>query len=732
MVDQFDFIDPIIPPGTQEGMPFPDPQILLGEPPMVEDPPETTKAIDQLNAYLSMTNIAEDIDEDVLKEMGKKVVEDYKIDLSSREEWEEMIDIALDLAKQMGKEKLFHGERMANVKYPALATAAIQFQARALSNIIKGKDVVKGKVVGLAVPPEAPTPEMPGPMDQPPEMSMSGPPMGQPPMPSMEEMVKAEEEQAQQAKVTNKWAKADRIGTFMSYQFLDEMDGWEDDLDQLLTSIPIVGCAFKKTFPEGIDNRPQSSYVSAKDMVVNYYAESFKKASRATHVLRLGPNEIEEKKRSKAFLDQDLGVAEESDENDSRDDEARHIFLEQHTRWDVDDDGYKEPYIITVHKQTEQVVRVVARFDADGIAADEKGDIIKIEPVEYFTRYLFMSAFDGNFYGMGFGSLMGPLNLTINDTINILLDAGKRASRQSGFLGKGVNLGKKAIMYVKSGEWQPVTNTGDDLRKGIVPLPVKEPSPVLFQLLGLMLEASKEVSSVSDVLTGEQQGANASPTTTLALIEQGLKVFSSIYKRTHRSLKSEFRKVRRLNRLYLSDEHYQTVLDDPQAHVSDFYDEDIDVIPVSDETELTHTQKLIKADALNAKKGTGLNDREIDKRYLEALDTPDIEKLLPPEGAEPPEDPELEIKRQELAIKQQEVDNDKRRVDIEEQLANAKIEKSNADTDRSTASADKTRSEAITDEHMEKLDGIEKVMEMQNDAIAKLVDRLIKDNDDTT
>jgi len=708
-----DFIDPILPPQSQEGMPPPEEMVVLDQP---EEMVDELTAMDQLSAYLAMTNVADDIDEDVLKEMGNKVVEDFKIDKSSRAEWERMIEDAFDLARQVTTTKYYAGEVVANIKYPALATAAIQFAARALPNIIKGKDVVKGKVIGLATPPEL-------------EQNFQAE--------TEEDLAYAENILGQQQEAVNKWAKADRIGMFMSYQFMDEISDWQDDVDQLLASIPIIGCAFKKTYQDGLEGKPQSPYVSAEDLVVNYYAASLRKAPRATHVFELTPNEVEERVRDKSFLNVDLGDPEATDEKDANDDDATQTFLEQHTWWDIDGDGYKEPYVITVHKESNQVVKVIARFDADGVITDERGDILKIKPVQYFTRFLFMPAFDGNFYGMGFGSLMSPMNTTINDVINQLLDAGKRSNRQGGFLAKGINLGKNAAIYLKTGEWKHVNNTGDDLRKGIVPIPAKDPSSVLFQLLGLMIEATKEVSSVADVLTGEQQGANASPTTTLALIEQGLKVFSSIYKRMHRSFKAEFRKVRRLNRLYLSEEHYKTVLDDPEADIADFAENDIDVVPISDETELTNVQKLIKAEALNAKKGTGLNDREIDKRYLEAMDVPDIEKLLPPENAKPPEDPMLEIKRQEIEVKRMEAMNDKERVEIEKQLAAAKIEKMEADTQRSrmntektAADTKKTYSEALTDDHMRKLDGLTKVVKMQSDAISKLTDRILEDEDD--
>lgn len=679
---------------------------ILGEPFVDEPTPvEEFPSVDRLTSFLEMSNVANDIDKDVLKEMGTKVVEDYNLDKKSRAEWEEMLEGAFDLAKQTTKEKYFAGEPVANIKYPALATAAIQFQARALPNIIKGKDVVKGKVIGLATPPELPT-DFEAQSDQDAEFENG--------------VIE------QQREAFQKWAKADRIGSFMSYQFMDEMDDWQDDVDQLLTSLPIIGCGFKKTYQDGVEGKPRSPYVSAKDLVVNYYAKSLKSASRVTHVIELTPNEIQERIRSDVFLDVDLNDPEPSEEKDSQDDEAAHTFLEQHRWWDVDDDGYKEPYIVTVHKESEQVVRVVSRWDADGVTSNEKGEIVKIEPVHYFTRFLFMPAFDGNFYGMGFGSLMSPMNATINDVINQLLDTGKRASRQGGFIGKGINLGKKAAMYLKTGEWKQVNNTGDDLRKGLVPLPVSEPSSVLFSLLGLMIEATKEVSSVADVLTGEQQGANASPTTTLALIEQGLKVFSSIYKRLHRSFKAEFRKVRRLNRIYLDETHYMTVLDDPEARKSDFDENDIDVVPVSDETELTNTQKLIKAEALNAKKGMGLNDREIDKRYLEALEIPDPEKLLPPEDYEPPPDPEIEIKKVEAETKRIEAENDRERVELEKQHTEAKIRQIDANIERSASTVRKTDAEALTDAHMEKLDALTNVVQSQSKTMAKLADRLLQ------
>ena len=710
-----ELIDPIYPPQSQEGMPVPEERVVLSYPQVVEDPPASEAMVDKLNSFLEMKNIADTIDENTLKEMGGRVVSDYEIDKDSRKDWEEIQETALELARQVRTQRA----EMANIKYPTLATAAIQFSARAYSNIIKGRDVVKAKIIGLhQEPPPMESPEGPG--GPPPQ----GDPMAQPQAPPPQNL-KVEKEK-----------RAARLGAFMSYQMLEEVEDWENALDQLLVTLPITGCCFKKTYYDVADMRVKSPLVTAEALVVNYMEKNLETASRITHVFELTPNEIVERVRGGIFLDIDLGEPSTNDDYDSSDEDAPHTLYEQHRLWDIDGDGYQEPYVITVHADTEQVLRIASRFDADGVVTNEKGEIVKIEPVQYFTRFIFMPAFDGNFYGMGYGTLLGDLNSSINSLINQLLDAGTLSNRQAGFLGKGINLGRGDEALFRPGEWKHVVNTGDDLRKGIVPLPVREPSGVLFNLLGLLLEASKEVSSVSDVLTGEQQGANASPTTTLALIEQSLKVFSSIYKRLHRSLKSEFRKVRRLDRLYLSEDTYKAVLDDPAAVMSDFYEKDMDVEPVSDETELTNVQKMVKAQAITEMMGTGLNDREIQKRFLEAIEIPDIGKILPPENAPPPPDPEIELKKQELSIKEKEVINDAERVKIEQRLNEAKIEKMRADTERSRMNTEKTASdkrktdsEAITDEHMRKLDSLTKVVQMQSEAMSKLTDKVLEERE---
>jgi len=642
----------------------------------VEQPQPVAPALPaapDLNSFLLMANIAEVLKEEVLSEMGRKVVEDYNIDESSRSGWLRMYQEAQDLAMQVLETREWAGEAIANVKYPALAISAIQFAARAHGNIVKGQDVVKAKEIGF----------------RPPDGMMT--------------------------------ARKERIGKFMSWQLLHDSDGWEDSLDQLLVTLPIAGACFKKTYFDPTDGKVKSPLLMPEELVVNFHASSIESAPRVTHVIELTPNEVRERVLGKVFLDVDLGEPIPTEEHDTDDDDAPHVFLEQHRWWDLDEDGYKEPYVVTVHLATEKVVRVTARYDIEGVVTDEKGKVLRIEPVHYFTRFIFMPAFNGNFYGMGFGQLLSPLNATINTTINQLLDAGTLSNRQGGFLGRGIRVSKGSEMVrFKPGEWKYVTHTGDDLKKGIVPLPVKEPSPVLFQLLDLMLAATKELASVSDVMMGEQKGARESPTTIMALIEQSMKVFTSIYKRIHRSLREEFIKVRRLNRLYLDPVRYQTVLNDPTADINDFVESDFDLVPVSDETDLTNVQKMTKAKALLDMFGTGLNDLEIQKRYLEAIDVPEIEKLMP--QGPPPEDPKMALEKEKLGLDSRKLDLQERQVAMNEGLNQEKMRKFRADSMKSMVSAE---TEAATGGEAVQLGDVMKVLEQHEQALEKLVGMVV-------
>jgi chaperonin GroES len=340
----------------------------------------------------------------------------------------------------------------------------------------------------------------------------------------------------------------------MSYQLMEQMDNWEEDMDKLSIIIPIVGCAFKKTYYSGIKGQNVSELVLAQDLIVDYYAKSLEDATRITHRLSLTTRDIKERQLAGIYSDGTLhtpghsNLTKISDEIDGLaeqepDEATPFTVLEQHRFWDLDGDGYEEPYIVTVEEESHKVLRIVARFDAKGITRSEveegeegQGEIIFIQPVHYFTKFPFIPNPDGGFYDVGFGTLLGSINSTIDTAINQLLDAGTLSNMPSGFLGRGIRL-KAGNARFSPGEWKFVNTPGEDLRKGIVPLPINSPDSTVFQLLGLMIDAGQRLSSTVDMQVGENPGQNQKATTTMAVLEQGMKVFNSIYKRLYRSVK---------------------------------------------------------------------------------------------------------------------------------------------------------------------------------------------------
>jgi chaperonin GroES len=232
------------------------------------------------------------------------------------------------------------------------------------------------------------------------------------------------------------------------------------------------------------------------------------------------------------------------------------------------------------------------------------------------------------------------------------------------------------------GEFKQVNFPGDDIRKAVMPLPFKGPDTTLFQILGLLIEAGEKLGSVTDPLMGQSAGANTPATTTLALIEQGSKVFSAVFKRIHRSFKAEFHKLYRLNRLFLKGIDYVQVLDKEEAVVkADYAAGDCDIVPVSDPNMVSDTQLMLKAEILKEYLGLGLNDQEIIRRSLEALRVPDIEKLFPKEERKPDQDPKIIIEMQKLELAREELD-------MKQFEMGYKIAKLQADTIQSLAKAD--------------------------------------------
>lgn len=571
----------------------------------------------EIDKILQSKNIAESLSKEQLHKIGANCRYQFEADLASRKTWEDNIDDWLKLAMQTREPKSFPWNKASNIKYPLISTAAMQFAARAYPSLVPsdGK-VVKGIVVG-------------------------------------------------QDPDGTKQERADRIAQFMSWQVMYDMQDWEEDMDKLLMMLPIIGTVFKKTYYDVACEKIKSYLVSPKDLVVNYWARTLEEAERISEVIEMPKRILIERQKQELFLTEELPDPSPNqfttlpiDNYNVTDEAIPYTLIEQHTFLDLDDDGYTEPYIITFDRKSGTVLRIVARFTKDGIKTNEKGKIISIKPVQYYTKFSFVPNPDGSFYDLGFGILLGPINESVNTLINQLTDAGTLSNLQSGFIGKGLRL-KMGDQRFTPGEWKPVNATADDLRKQIVPLPTKEPSEVLFKLMQAMITAGKELASVAEIFTGKMPGQNTPATTTMASVEQGMKVFTAVYKRVFRSLDKEFKKIFELNETYLDPNTYVSVLD-TAIGPNDFSDSDYDVCPGADPNAVSSSEKMQKAQALLELLPMGILDPiEVVTRILQAQEQPNYEKLfnqqvqqtgqMPP----PPPDPKLQEMQMKGQLEQQ-------------------------------------------------------------------------------
>lgn len=539
--------------------------------------------------YINDVNIAESLDEKQLITIGDDCSRGYKTDLDSRKAWEELLEKWTKLALQVAEKKSYPWREASNVKFPLLATAAMQFAARAYPSLVPSNGlVVKCRTYGYDLTGE-------------------------------------------------KADRAERLSRYMSYQVMEEMDEWEEEMDKLLLTLPIAGTVFKKTYFDTSKQRNTSCVVMPKNLVVNYWAKNIDEAERLTEILPMTKRKLKEQQMLGLFLDIDLGTprGDSSRKEDTTheliepelDGTTPYTILEQHTYLDLDKDGYAEPYIVTFEEESKKVLRIVARFNNEGLQVSEKGDLILINPIQYYTKFGFVPNPDGGFYDIGFGRLLGPLNESVDTVINQLIDSGTLSNLQSGFLGKGLRIKVGEVRFMP-GEWKTVNATGDDLKKQIFPMPVREPSAVLMNLLQYLITSGKELASVAEIFVGKMPGQNTPATTTMASIEQGMKVFTAVYKRIYRSMTKEFRKLYLLNREYANPEEYLDFLDKPIMQ-DDFEGSENDISPAADPNASSTQERQAKVQALGQLlQLQTINPMEFTKRYLEAFEIPSPEKLL--------------------------------------------------------------------------------------------------------
>jgi chaperonin GroES len=561
---------------------------------------------------LQADNIASLLSEQQQTDIAHDCLRDYDMDKQSMSEWYEIMKRGMDLAKLVKEKKTYPFEGAANVKYPLIASAALQFNARAYPAIVAPDGLVKTKVNG-------------------------NDPMGK------------------------KAARGDRVADFMSHQLTNDMVEWEEGTDHLLLQLPIVGHMYRKVWFDPIKGRPCSRVIDPGKLIVNDRIKSLEDAPRISEELPLFPDEIESRIRAEYYVDFDYTTDE--------DDQEVQDFIEQHCRIDLDEDGYAEPYVATIHVETKTLVRLTADFNQEDVKFQREmqqvpmmvpardpmtGQVVPVETMQeqevvsgimsisrgaYFVDYRFWPAMDGSYHGVGLGMLLGDISDTINTIFNLLMDAGHYAALGGGFIGTDFRL-KGGAQRMRPGEWRLANNTGQDIRNSIVPLTFPGPDGTLFQMLGMLIEAGREIASVKDIMTGDSQGlgANASPTTTLALIEQGMMVFTAAYKRIFRSLRKEYKLLCRINAETLDPQAYNAFLDDmdqqgqPVMHDprQDFGAADMDIVPVADPRSVTRQQEMAKADLLMNMAGTGMaNPAVAAQRVFEAANIDNVDELIP-------------------------------------------------------------------------------------------------------
>jgi chaperonin GroES len=584
-----------------------------------------------INDLMYEANIADLLCAEDLATIGLQVSRDFDNDLMSRSSWEKRTEASLKLALQVAETKNFPWPNASNIKFPLITIAALQYHARSYPVLIDSDLPVKCRVVG-------------------------------------------DDKDGLRA------LRSSRVEQHMSYQLLEEDEDWESEMDKVLITQPIVGCAFKKTYYDPIRKHNISENVLAKDLVVNYWTKSLESASRVTHVLQMTRNEIYERTARGLWLEgvsdgrtQQWSSVAMGDALQRAQDKAQGMqppepndsstpieILEQHCHIDFDDDGYAEPYIVYVRRDNKKVARIVARYSKSDVTVNEKGVILSIKAEQYFTKYPFVPSPDGGFYDLGFGVLLGPLNESINTIVNQLVDAGTMANTAGGFLSRGIKL-RGGNYSFNPMEWKHVDTTGDDLRKGIVPLPVREPSQVLFTLLNLLINYGERIGGSVDILSGQNPGQNTPAETTRTMAEQGMKIFNGIFKRTHRSLKQEFRKLYRLNQIFVTENtpYVSNAKSAGLVLASDYEGPVTDVMPTADPSVTSDAQRVNQAAAIAQRVAAtpGLYNRyEAEYAFLKAMKVTNIDKLLPdpkgPNAIPAPVNPKLQIEQLKVQAKQ--------------------------------------------------------------------------------
>jgi hypothetical protein len=551
-------------------------------------------------------NLAEFLDEAYLGEISSDLRASFDDDMESRSEWEETYTKGLDQLGVKYEERTVPFEGASGVTHPLISESVTQFQAQAYKELLPAGGPVQTQVLGMQDP--------------------------------------AREEQAA------------RVKDFMNYQIMEVMEEFDPDMDQLLFYLPLSGSCFKKIYFDEAKQRAVAKFVPAQDLVVSYAASDLQTAARVTHVLRMDANELRKMQIAGFYRDVEVSKYEEGeDEVRKKVDELQgtskgytddvYTILEMHV--DLDLEGFEDmspdgeptgialPYIVTIDEGSGEILSIRRNFEEDAGLAKKQ---------QYFVHYKFMPGL--GFYGFGLIHMIGGLGRAATSILRQLIDAGTLANLPAGFKARGVRV-RNDDEPLQPGEWRDIDAPGGNIRDAIIPLPYKEPSATLGQLLGMLVDNGRRFVSLAD-----QQSSNmnqeAPVGTTVALLERGMKVMSAIHKRLHYAQKNEFRVLARIFRDNLPQEYPYDVAGGDRTVMAADFDGRVDVIPVSDPNIFSMAQRvtLAQTQLQLAQSNPQLHNLHAAfRRMYQALEVQNIDEILPPPPQPQPLDPLIENAR---------------------------------------------------------------------------------------
>ena len=560
-------------------------------------------AVNQEGGESHGDNLAELLPESVLGKLGSDLAENYNQYKSSRKDWEDSYTKGLDLLgfKYENPTQPFQGASGAT--HPVLAEAVTQFQAQAYKELLPATGPVHTQVIGL--------------------------------------INRQKEDQSQ------------RVKEFMNYQLMDVMKEYEPEFDQMLFYLPLSGSSFKKVYYDELLGRAVSKFVPADDLLVPYTATSLQDAEAIIHVIKMSENDLRKKQVAGFYVDVELtpGYNEETEvEKKERElegvkrtrDEDIFTILEIHTDLDLEgfedkdstgeDTGIKLPYIVTIELGSREVLSIRRNYAV--------GDPTKARQ-DYFVHFKFLPGM--GFYGFGLIHMIGGLSRTATTALRQLLDAGTLSNLPSGFKQRGIRVRDEA-QSIQPGEFRDVDAPGGNIKDAFMPLPFKEPSQTLLQLMGTVVSAGQRFAAIADMQVGDgnQQAAVG---TTIALLERGSRVMSAIHKRLYVAMKSEFNLLAGVFKTYLPPEYpYDVVGGQKNIKVADF-DDKVDILPVADPNIFSQSQRISMAQTelqLAQSNPQMHNLYEAYRHMYEAIGVKNIDQILPPPAEPSPMDPATE------------------------------------------------------------------------------------------